>query len=389
MSLDDSIELKVREAVKGTRFEVQTLTKLAGGTANWIFAATLASPLDDGSSEVLIKHGQGFSASNQNFELPLSRCKIEAESLRLLSGHSVSGSPPAGASNVNVRTPALFDLTEGDDSTIQVQEYLPGSIDLKQYMLKHCAASPTPVEREKSAQIGAALANWLRSFHKWAASQQDEDFARLVSKNTFGPYVKNLINFSWLSDRVDTFPDVLRDCKDLLVEIQDAVAKEKDNQKARYQIIHGDFWTGNIVLPDKPLEAESDGPIFVVDWEIAQFGLPSFDLGQMIAELYALWLYRGNEAALVLMESFIDTYMQNSGLGEDFAFRAALQVGAHLVCITTGFPGWGTHEELEPVVRVGRDILIHAWRRDRAWFEGGKLQGLFRLVASGSSATGL
>lgn len=145
----------------------------------------------------------------------------------------------------------------------------------------------------------------------------------------------------------------------------------------------------SIVLPDKPLEAESDVPIFVVDWEIAQFGLPSFDLGQMIAELYALWLYRSNEAALILMESFIDTYIQNSGLGEDFAFRAALQVGAHLVCITTGFPGWGTHEQLEAVVREGRDILIYAWRRDRAWFEGAKLQGLFRLVAPGSSATGV
>lgn len=164
--------------------------------------------------------------------------------MRLLSGHSVSESPPAGASNVKVRTPALFDLKEGKDSTIQIQEYLPGSIDLKHYMLKHCSASPTPVEREKAAQIGTGLANWLRSFHKWAASQEDEDYARLVSENTFGPYVKNLINFSWLSDRVETFPEVLRDCRDLLAEIQDGVAKEKDDEEARYQIIHGDFWTG-------------------------------------------------------------------------------------------------------------------------------------------------
>ena len=74
MSLDDSIEVDVRKSLEGTRFEATSLTKLTGGTANWIFVAKLASPLDDGTTEVLIKHGHGFTASNPNFKLPLHRC---------------------------------------------------------------------------------------------------------------------------------------------------------------------------------------------------------------------------------------------------------------------------------------------------------------------------
>lgn len=74
MSLDDSTEVDVRKSLEGTRFEATSLTKLTGGTANWIFVAKLASSLDDGTPEVLVKLGQGFSASNPTFKLTLHRC---------------------------------------------------------------------------------------------------------------------------------------------------------------------------------------------------------------------------------------------------------------------------------------------------------------------------
>lgn len=43
-------------------------------------------------------------------------------------------------------------------------------------------------------------------------------------------------------------------------------------------------------------------------------------------------------------------------------------------------------ESLEKVVEVagvGRDIIVHAWKRDRSWFEDGELRGLFRPKARG------
>lgn len=120
-------------------------------------------------------------------------------------------------------------------------------------------------------------------------------------------------------------------------------------------------------------------PVFVVDWESSQLGLPSSDFGQMLAEMYALWLYKGIEPALSLINGFVDAYREGGGrVNDDFAFRSLIQAGAHIVCTTTTFPGWGTREKVEEVASVGRDIVVHAWKRDRAWFEEGDLQVLFR-----------
>ena len=116
-------------------------------------------------------------------------------------------------------------------------------------------------------------------------------------------------------------------------------------------------------------------PVFVIDWEIAHLGVLSIDYGQMMAELYALWLYKGITAGLWVMEGYADAY---GDVSEAFAFRAAIQMGTHLLCITTTFPGWGTPQRVEDVACVGRDIIVHAWEKDRDWFEKSELACLFR-----------
>lgn len=115
-------------------------------------------------------------------------------------------------------------------------------------------------------------------------------------------------------------------------------------------------------------------PMFVIDWECTQLGHPCVDFGQMIAEMYALWLYKSMTAGLWMMKGFVKGYGPRS---EEFAFRTAIQTGAHLLCITTTFPGWGTQKQVEFVAGIGRDIIVHAWQKDRSWFEGGDLACLF------------
>lgn len=137
----------------------------------------------------------------------------------------------------------------------------------------------------------------------------------------------------------------------------------------------------SIILPDRPLDAPAGGPIFVVDWESSQLGLPASDFGQMVAEMYALWLYKGIDGALSLMYGFIDAYMEGEAAADDFAFRSMIQTGAHLLCTTTTFPGWGSKEKVGEVAGVGRDIIVHAWKRNRAWFEQGELGRLFKPMA--------
>lgn len=98
----------------------------------------------------------------------------------------------------------------------------------------------------------------------------------------------------------------------------------------------------------------------------------------MIAEMYALWLYKGIDEALSMMYGFIDSYNRGEDVTETFAFRSMIQAGAHLLCITTTFPGWGSKEKIEEVASVGRDILVHGWKRDRTWFEKSELGRLFK-----------
>lgn len=130
----------------------------------------------------------------------------------------------------------------------------------------------------------------------------------------------------------------------------------------------------SVLLPNEPIQEGVDVPVFLIDWECAQLGVPSIDIGQMMAELYALWLYKSIGAARWMMEGVLDAY---GDIDEEFAFRTAIQVGSHLICITPTFPDWGTPEQIEGVVRVGRDIIVHAWKKDRPWFEKGDLACLF------------
>lgn len=117
--------------------------------------------------------------------------------------------------------------------------------------------------------------------------------------------------------------------------------------------------------------------MFVVDWEMAQLGVPSLDLGQMIAELYELWLYKSRNAGLWIIQGLVGAYGIAS---EGFAYRTAIQVGAHLICFGTSVQGWGTPEQVENVARIGRDLIVKAWNKEHAWFEGGDLSCLFSQV---------
>ena len=97
----------------------------------------------------------------------------------------------------------------------------------------------------------------------------------------------------------------------------------------------------------------------------------------MVAEMYALWLYESIPAGLWMIGGLLEAY---GDIGETFAIRTAIQVGVHLLCIATTFPGWGTPEHIDSVACVGRDLVVRAWQKDRRWFEQGELACLFMCV---------
>ncbi|KAK7594810.1 hypothetical protein V3481_005810 [Fusarium oxysporum f. sp. vasinfectum] len=324
-STHPDIDSKVQKALEGTKFQVSKLEKITGGSVNWIYKAELVRPLYNGEEEVLVKHGEPYMASKPEFALPALRSTIEIESLKILSPVSSFGNQPNDTHN-----------------------FVP-----------------------QCHELGKALGSWLRNFVAWSAQQVKH--RDLVAQNEFGQAVRHMLNYAWLHERTKEYPGILNDVEDILTQVEQLAASEKENTD-ELQIIHGDFWTGNVVLPDAAIKEGTKIPVFVVDWEMTQLGLPSVDFGEMITEMYALWLYKSIDAGLWMMEGFIEGY---GHISEEFAFRTAIHVGTHLVCVTTDFPAWG-RENYERVVAAGKDIIVHAWKKDREWFEEGDLACLFR-----------
>lgn len=107
---------------------------------------------------------------------------------------------------------------------------------------------------------------------------------------------------------------------------------------------------------------------------MSQLGVHALDHGQMIAELYELWLYKRIDAGLWIVQGYAD------GLGKptkDSAWRTTLQVGCHLLAFGTIVSGWGTPDQVEHVAQVGRDLIVNSWRKDREWIERSELACLF------------
>lgn len=107
---------------------------------------------------------------------------------------------------------------------------------------------------------------------------------------------------------------------------------------------------------------------------MAQVGVPAEDLGQFIAELWLLKLYKDIDAALWIINGFAEGYGKAD---TDFVYRVLIHVGAHLICMGSTTPGWGTAEQAQEIVRTGKDVLMNAWEKDAKAFEGHDLHCLF------------
>ncbi|KAI0115844.1 kinase-like domain-containing protein [Nemania sp. FL0031] len=367
----DEIKSKVLADLEQTPFAASSLRVLSGGTANFIYHASLNKPLADGTTDVLVKHSEGYVASSPAFKLTLFRAHIEGECLKALSELPIDGTAElSGSINFTVRAPKFYHFDEKNST--QVQEILPNSKDLKTYALSTYSADTSDAARPQCLQLGRSLGKWLWNFHNSSATQAS--LQKTVAENTDMQQLKHFINFSWLLDRVEQFPSILSEAKGVFEKVKDMAAKEPEDE-SRLQAIHGDFWTGNVLLPDRPIREGDNVTMFIIDWEMSQIGVPNLDFGQMIAELYELKLYRNITAGLWMVQGFAEGY---GAVSDDFAFRTAIQIGAHLIGFGTSVQGWGTPAQVEMVARTGRDIIVRAWQKDRQWFEGGDLACLFQ-----------
>lgn len=132
----------------------------------------------------------------------------------------------------------------------------------------------------------------------------------------------------------------------------------------------------SVLLPSGPIPTpETSLKVLIIDWEMSQLAIPAFDLGQMIAESYELEHFKGYDAGIWLIEGFIEGYGEMS---EEMKWKTVIHAGTHLVCWGSRVAGWGSEEQVEAVVKVGRNWIVGGWEENRSAFQGMVLDGLFR-----------
>ncbi|CZR57274.1 uncharacterized protein PAC_07163 [Phialocephala subalpina] len=360
----DGISQKVQESLKDGPYACSSLAKLSGGTANFVYRGTLVTLLKDGEKTVVIKHTEGYVASNPNFKLTDTRCDYEQQILSALNTL-----PPLTKEGVEVETPHLYHFDA--ESNTQVYSDLPSSLDLKTYVLSHSTTLTEP----QCQRLGFALGSWAKSFHVWANGDERKGLREVMKGNKEMRDLKFRINYENLVATIPNFEGILGESRGVFEGVRKSVRKELDESDG--ELIHGDFWSGNILLPEGSIADSSDKVlrIFIIDWELSQLSHPAFDLGQMIAELYELKHFKDIDAGLWLIKSFIEGY---GDMDEEMKWKTIIHAGTHLVCWGSRVQGWGSKEQVEDVVRVGRDWILGAVKRERAVFEGMVLENFFK-----------
>lgn len=84
-STPETIATQITKELASTSLGCSALTPLSGGTANFIFKGQLLKSLDDGTTEVVIKHGEGYSASFSSLKLSTDRCVSPVDNLPSVS----------------------------------------------------------------------------------------------------------------------------------------------------------------------------------------------------------------------------------------------------------------------------------------------------------------
>ncbi|KAL4898386.1 kinase-like domain-containing protein [Aspergillus ambiguus] len=356
----DDIQRSVVADLSSTPYACSSIHPLSGGTANFVYRGVLSAPLADGTRTVVIKHTEDFIASNRDFKLSAERCKIEECILAALNDFPVTAAETP-QHNITVRTPHFYFFNPATNT--QVVEELPSSQDLKSFFTAPDAASRA-VSREWAVGVGRALGTWLRAFHAWGDAAAQSVVKSAMAENRLMRDLKCTINYDNLVAAVDRYPGLLEGSRGVFERVREMARGELGRAGEGSGLIHGDFWSGNVLV-------NTAGPrstrLFVVDWEMAQCGPRALDLGQMIAELYELTHFKGEPAGRWIVEGLVEGY---ADLGEEMAFRTAIHVGTHLICWGSTVAGWGTDEQVQEVVRIGRDLVVNGWEKNRGGFEG-------------------
>jgi hypothetical protein len=254
---------RVLASLESSPYACQTLDRLTGGTANFVYRGTLVTPLADGSKTVVIKHSEEYSATNRNFKISRTRCvsslsliTIPKNDISCDNGrrrapihylprdqgyeqtilHALNSLEPVSHEGITIQAAHLLHFYP--DINTQIYTDLPSSLDLKSYVLKHADSLPLA----SCSRLGSALGRWLRFFHAWVMRPEQRELVEKMKGNADMVQLKYRVNYEVLVNTVDMFPGILEGDRGDFERVRDKVKMEIESGEGI--LIHGDFWTG-------------------------------------------------------------------------------------------------------------------------------------------------
>lgn len=124
---------------------------------------------------------------------------------------------------------------------------------------------------------------------------------------------------------------------------------------------------------------ENPNKLFIIDWELAQYGHRAYDLGQIIGDMYERKVFRNREVTLPVMNGIIFGYGVVDNL---MAFRVAIYVGVHLIIwyqrrLKKGPAAIVPQQVIMDGLQLGKDFIIKGWEEDEQYFKETMLASLF------------
>ncbi|KAL6690900.1 kinase-like domain-containing protein [Trichoderma pleuroticola] len=371
----------VLQQLSDTVYACSSLSPLSSRPGNSVYRGALIRPLpakDEAPVRtVIIKH----STTSASEDAPNHMAYRNFEQLLL---NSIAHFSPLVDPSIQIKVPQLHLLDQA--SSIQVLEDFVDTTGLKSMLL---SSEGSNLLHSSLEAIGFALGSWVRAFHMWAVAPEQAALRAQMWQSDPMRKIKYLFTYHTLLKVLETHPEVLEGHRDILENIRDTISKEYERPSTEEDedlgLIHGDLWSGNILLPATPWrEPPLSGvpnKLFIIDWEFAQFGHRSNDIGQIVGDLYERKLYSNVESVAPVMEGVIRGYGE---LSEQMAFRVAIYVGVHLIGWYNRRPRKGpkavpSHVILEGLT-IGRDFIIKGWEKDRKYFENSALALLFNTT---------
>lgn len=319
-----------------------TVTELSGGFANFVFLVTQTD-----RTQIILKHTSESIKAFPSLRGSPIRGDAEVRALTVL--------PPLlpHDPSINVHLPVLLHY----DHEAHVQHQRPaGSRTLKDAYQDPSLDIPS---------IGRRLARWLAQLHKIPPPTEFED--NPTAKRIYGGSYRGCVGV--LDEAgIDSKPaKVALERYEPLLHTETAM------------LCHGDFWPGNVLLPDAEEGGGANPGITMVDWEMSRRGNGATDVGQFAAEAWLLDRFRGGRGLLAaFLNEYADSAMEQ--VTAEFAKRVVVHAGVHLA-YWPSMVDWTDANGTKGIQGFGVELMRRAEDEDLEWLHDSVFGPLVKYIS--------